>query len=44
MRITGDEDVVRDTIVVKVGECTVAVGLVAIPRIVVKWINVTVSD
>lgn len=44
MRVTGDDDVVADVVRVQGVECAVAVGLVAVPGVVVERINVAVCE
>lgn len=44
MRVAGDDDVIADVVRVEGVKCAVAVGLVAIPGIVVERVNVTVCE
>lgn len=44
MRVTGDDDVVADVVRVEGVECAVAVGLVAVPGVVVERVNVAVCE
>ena len=44
MRVAGDDDVVADVVLGEVAERAVAVGLVAVPSVVVEWVDIAVCE
>jgi hypothetical protein len=42
--VTGDDDVVADVVLLEMVQCAVAVGLVAVPGVVVEGVDVAVGD